>query len=530
MKPSSDNAEEDSEVKQPPKPPENWNRCHAYLERKKRFCRQQRQASSVFCGNHQHLEVSPSKSNGRKRIPCPLDPSHMIYEDMVDKHILICPRAKKRKRQEALPYFKENVNCGGCGSLCAERTPFRDETKSLEWAQRIALRVLQVHQKLFQGTSTKSSNEKSPSLMTLNDLYEAIPLRDHSQQEMDAGIAESFQSNRIKSGGSRHVPQLASLVGHLRAMEVLPQLGKIKHAPPADKPLVLLEMGAGRGMFGLTAAGVAGAGSLQTHLVMLERTGSRSKADKIFRSLPKHDSTDSSYLKLDEVHWSRIGCDLSHVDLPRVLSKGDIDDPKIVVIAKHLCGAGTDLALKSLEPIKERLNACILATCCHGVCDWKEYVGRDFLRKEMEDGDEGILFGSTEFDLLRRWCAGAVACQSAKNDAKVDPSSVHTQNEINVEHSNAPTNEFPSDKGVNISSIVCSLNLHCGIQGLGRACQRLIDYGRLEYLRSEIFSNTITATVDLCHYVPSGVSPQNAALVAYHRQGKRGSIIAEKAR
>ena len=69
----------------PPQPPENWDRCRAYMKRKGRFCRQQITKGNLYCGNHQHLEEQSvscsfidniaSKKKFRKRVPCPIDPS-----------------------------------------------------------------------------------------------------------------------------------------------------------------------------------------------------------------------------------------------------------------------------------------------------------------------------------------------------------------------------------------------------------------------------------------------------------------------
>jgi hypothetical protein len=59
--------------------------------------------------------------------------------------------------------------------------------------------------------------------------------------------------------------------------------------------------------------------------------------------------------------------------------------------------------------------------------------------------------------------------------------------------------------------IVDSLKLDCGVQGIGRACQRLIDYGRKEYMRQVLFC---TDKAELLYYVSPEVSPQNAALIA----------------
>ncbi|VEU38315.1 unnamed protein product [Pseudo-nitzschia multistriata] len=189
-----------------------------------------------------------------------------------------------------------------------------------------------------------------------------------------------------------------------------------------NSPLVILEMGAGRGMFGLAAAGVANVCGANTHFFMLDRAGARSKADKAFRNIPKNVCTDKPYLKLDGIDWCRLCCDVSHVNLPVVLHRDEkFKNAKIVVIAKHLCGAGTDLALKAIEPIRQKVTGCLFATCCHGVCDWKHYVGRDILRGVMEgeeSNDEASKvpsFGPLEFDLLRRWSAATVATRGGKS-------------------------------------------------------------------------------------------------------------------
>ena len=52
------------------------------------------------------------------------------------------------------------------------------------------------------------------------------------------------------------------------------------------------------------------------------------------------------------------------------------------------------------------------------------------------------------------------------------------------------------------------LGLSCGGKGLGRAVQRIIDYGRCDYLKGRGFK------VNMVHYVPPDVTPQNALIVA----------------
>jgi tRNA:m4X modification enzyme len=263
-------------------------------------------------------------------------------------------------------------------------------------------------------------------------------------------------------------------------------------------------------MFGLTAAGVASAANQKVRLTMVERGVSRSKADTVLRNLPKN--PESSYLKLEDVQWSRLVCDLAHVNLPTVMKN---QKGKILVIAKHLCGSGTDLALKSIDPIKEDVSACVLATCCHGVCTWKDYVGRDYLTEAMEC--DKLSFGSAEFDLLRRWSAGTVSSLEVKTTTNHNAQPHHQDPaDVEVEHTvyDDCKDSDPSQGSLYISAVVQHLGLICGIQGLGRACQRLIDHGRREYLRRVIFAKKKGAH-KLIYYVPPEVTPQNALLLSH---------------
>ena len=191
---------------------------------------------------------------------------------------------------------------------------------------------------------------------------------------------------------------------------------------------------------------------------------------------------------------------------------------ELVVVAKHLCGVGTDLALKSLEPVKDNVvTACIIATCCHGVCFWKDYVRRDYPAAAMvHEGSSLSSFGAAEFELLRLWSSGTV------KDAARDGSQSGANNNADNEHANPREGSSSGDTGraLYVTRVVETLNLRCGAQGLGRACQRLIDYGRREYLRRVIFyddetNQTSANNVQLVYYVPDSVTPQNAALIAH---------------
>jgi tRNA:m4X modification enzyme len=450
----------------------------------------------------QRPEATATKRR-RRRVPCPVDSTHTVLEDQVEKHVKVCPKTKELQLQREQSFFREDCNSGGFGSMMGKKDgeSQQQQGSSMERAKRVAAAVLRAHQRLFAG-------EKVVDVMkiTLEDICAALPLKDLSQPELDAGLPAAVELHRIKSGGPKHLRQQASLVGHLRRTMT-------RDSSAANDRQCIVEMGAGRGMTGLVAAGaVAAAGSRPTELVMVERGASRSRADKILRKAAGR-TAGGSYLRLESVAWRRIHCDVRHVDLPTALQRQEETNRTVAVLAKHLCGAGTDLALKSVLPVRDRVSSVVMATCCHGVCSWQDYVGRDYLREAMQE----VSFGQDEFDLLRMWSGGTILDQRCCNRHKKDNQSLSTEeNESPPEEEHRKLPAVNSDTKVpSCPKVVKALQLACDPQGLGRACQRLIDFGRLQYLQKQLFPE---GHVELLHYVPESVTPQNAVLIA-HRRG-----------
>lgn len=298
----------------------------------------------------------------------------------------------------------------------------------------MALQVLNVYDTLFLGDKSIDTNEPPKltperiqrlSALAFDDLLLAIPTEDLADTEFNAGLQSTVSEQKIRTGGPKHLRQIGSLVGHLRQQQLLPSIsGKIDDERREQIDTVL-EMGAGRGMTGLVAAGVLSASKNGAKLIMVERAGTRGKADTTIRRAieakkkrddsngsEEHSSADKNeYLDLTRVQMTRIKCDLAHVHLPMALESVNEDESQscqqnIMVVAKHLCGAGTDLALKSLQPISHRVSGCVFATCCHGVCNWPDYVGRDYLLELFADNSSKA-FGEREFNLMKKWGAGS---------------------------------------------------------------------------------------------------------------------------
>ena len=71
--------------------------------------------NSKYCVNHIHNDISISlekSSVERKRVVCPVDPSHTVFEDKLQKHLRVCNKTKKSESDSSCSYFVPNCNCG----------------------------------------------------------------------------------------------------------------------------------------------------------------------------------------------------------------------------------------------------------------------------------------------------------------------------------------------------------------------------------------------------------------------------------
>ena len=78
-----------------------------------------------------------------------------------------------------------------------------------------------------------------------------------------------------------------------------------------------------------------------------------------------------------------------------------LEGKRTVGLAKHLCGAATDLALVALAQLpRERLAGVAIATCCHHRCEWQHYVGRQYFADQL-----GL--APSDFAKITRWSSWA---------------------------------------------------------------------------------------------------------------------------
>lgn len=88
-----------------------WPKCIVWFPNRARFCSGERVPGSKYCVNHIHLDGEVGEHK-RRRVVCPIDPSHTVYEDKLEKHIKICNKSKQNEEVMNCPYFILNCNQG----------------------------------------------------------------------------------------------------------------------------------------------------------------------------------------------------------------------------------------------------------------------------------------------------------------------------------------------------------------------------------------------------------------------------------
>ncbi|XP_056133501.1 tRNA:m(4)X modification enzyme TRM13 homolog isoform X1 [Lampris incognitus] len=486
-------------------------RCGFYVERKRRFCKMVVGIGNQFCGEHANAE----NGNTKRRIPCPLDPKHTVFENCLSQHLKKCNNRDKPKPV----YYVEDVNAGS-----GDEDVLDDQ---IALAQRSKAELDVYLQKL--KTAVKEFDLK---------LDESILSHPVLNQELD----------NPKNGDAafKHLKQQASILGNMEALSLL----------GANKCFV--EFGAGRGKLSHWIHE-----ALKTyedfHFLLVERSSTRFKVD----GKNQHFTAE----------FERLQVDIQHLDLSKVPLLREKKIP-VVGVGKHLCGAATgetwyihhsrgsqhsfvpgnwknwvgssmycelgsqtlqqaqqeslvsqncpppyfkvkDLALRCLlersevcgtsesacrrhewtdrtaEPGGAGPDVCglTIALCCHHRCVWRHYVGKDFFRQR------GL--GACEFAAFTRMSSWATCGQRPVHD--VCPSHDYGSKDHDEDHKVTEESDPDSFNGVPSPE---------DREHIGRLCKLFIDQGRVHYLQKKGCDARLT------YYTNSTVTLENVLLTA----------------
>eukprot|EP01029_Cantina_marsupialis_P022288 TRINITY_DN5433_c0_g2_i1.p1 TRINITY_DN5433_c0_g2~~TRINITY_DN5433_c0_g2_i1.p1 ORF type:complete len:455 (+),score=154.22 TRINITY_DN5433_c0_g2_i1:46-1410(+) len=342
-----------------------WTRCQFFLEKKKRFCSLHPLPGSTFC--HAHDTQTERKA---KRIPCPLDPNHSIYEKDLKKHLKICNKHKLEASLEDKPYYSKGVNFGEI-----------DETET----SKLTLKDIVLKYDI-------NFEEFSAKIESLYDEHIGDLPREVIVQEKCVEMIEEAKAKGAKRAILRHLIQQASIVGHMEKVGL------------TNKEQLFLELGSGRGTLSLALQKAVP----QLDAILIDRAAVRRKTDAKLR-----ESGGRS---------GRVRIDIQDLDLKKL---PDIQNRCIVGCGKHLCGVGSDFALRCMaatfdsnttdeEGPKCHVDGIAIASCCHHVCFWNHYVGRDYFTEVLN-------ISPLEFDLMRRvasWAVCGIDAEARKKEAK----------------------------------------------------------------------------------------------------------------
>ncbi|NWH28735.1 TRM13 enzyme, partial [Grus americana] len=431
-------------------------RCAYFVERKKRFCKMIPAPGRRFCGEHGQQE----EENDRKRIPCPLDPKHTVYEDQLQKHLKKCNSREKPKPV----YFVQDINAG-----------FKD--------------VAEIPEKQVP-ISSLSREELEDLIIKLKKASNGLELHLKEQILSHKALQEALNDPKNGESAFKHLKQQASILGN---MEKLHLLGPGR---------CFVEFGAGRGKLSHWVD-VALQNVENVQFLLVERATTRFKVDG------KHKRRDSIF--------ERLQVDIQHLCLKKVpiLEKKKLP---VVGIGKHLCGAATGMnyvcymyILNSLCPKCQtfRANTCftgrrssysvpvsgiVIALCCHHKCDWTHYVGKDFFKS--------VGLGLVEFNYFQRMSSWATCgMQETTTKASTSEESEDQTNDTEEHEQTFSKTESGSDTVQGILTVEERKEIGC-------LCKLLIDHGRVEYLQQRGYKAALQ------YYTESAVSLENVLLTA----------------
>lgn len=340
------------------------------------------------------------------------------------------------------------------------------------------------------------------------------------------GIGKEGVGRRMWNS-QRHEEQQRSIVGHMEKKDML------------AKGHVYVEMGAGRGTLSLTLREALPA----CNIVLVERGSQRYKVDP--KMVDRHATASDTLAAsggsngIDPAagcagSFERVRIDIAHLNLRKVAA---VQQQKVVVTGKHLCGGATDLALRcavntlaplpptapglaavelsaAAQPTQDTLGAqggtlrgIAIATCCHHRCDEQSYLSSAWLHRVFAESSQGGVGveggeqlggganggsiagrgGRVKFDLVRlvtSWACSSLSCTRRPNKDK----SIHAQKSRGSVHTSPPLGAAGEGEGLAADGGGVADTGKPFEQGqylsivererVGRECKRLLDFGR----------------------------------------------------
>jgi tRNA:m4X modification enzyme len=407
-------------------PPPLPRQCAHFVVRKRRYCRLAKlRESDQYCPSHaaevqsqdkdsEGQQPDQKKARTRKRVPCPIDGKHSVYEDQLRFHLKVCEAGRVKKRIESPAYFSRGINedpvvTVGEAVSSSSQAPGASTGSNAEgipeWKQQAAQvaakvdTVLQVmrdaHPYLFEPAFNTEIHEPQLSKETNQEATDtSTTKRDakHGRQERSivghlravlGGIAEA--DTNTNDDTESHLSRSCSK--EAESTKALVPACRIDTAVLEKSRVVFVEMGAGKG--GLTSAARDYFPSEPHHYCMVDRSVFSNKRVQLQPGVSRIriDIRHLDLAKLPPVLNESIpGSDASGASASASAESDNAETPKrrsdtrMALISKHLCGPATCYTLRAAINGLETGDVITVALCCHQLLDWDAYIARDILQ------------------------------------------------------------------------------------------------------------------------------------------------------
>ncbi|CCH59677.1 hypothetical protein TBLA_0B08620 [Henningerozyma blattae CBS 6284] len=311
--------------------------CQYFIERKKRTCGMMRKKNMKYCVEHSKLDPQEAKENLKKRIPCPLDPNHTIYEYQLNKHVKKCNKNKLIHSNDNQCYYLQDLNLGN------KENRFNKKDISLEREHELIIATIPIlkaylDQNLHPNCNGVWKLDKRENQFMIDNRYvqlENEKTRKHAIQQssliqnmLDRGILQS--ENLLSFGLIEFGCGRAEFTRYIHD-------SLVNNKPPSGKQ----------------------------HCILIDRAPNRNKFDS----------------KLIHMQKDRLRIDIKDLKVNPLLH----DNLPYTSVSKHLCGVATDLTLRCLLVNNNSVNpnGICIAMCCRHICNPDDYINPDFIIEKV---------------------------------------------------------------------------------------------------------------------------------------------------
>lgn len=332
------------------------NRCsYIHPNKNNKQCGLQVRKGQIYCFAHinkvesssqKEIDISKQRKNGQliKRVVCPVDPTHTVWENRLIKHLKICNAVKEKleikHKEETCEWFSVNYNLQDVDATC----------------ELLELPINENDWREFTNEVTTKYDKMFSHELTLED----------------GKYIKGLETRLEEVSNQKHILQQSSLIQKLIDNDLI------------CNDAVIIEFGCGRAEFSryhnkaMTEI-FKDCNEYRPQYLLVDRAVPRLKFDKKMIA-------DMEELKIENSEIRRLKVDIKDLKLAESLKA--FKSHNFIGISKHLCGVATDLTLRCLLNTVEdtpelNFKGCVIAMCCRHCCkyEWLLEDSKDYLKK-----------------------------------------------------------------------------------------------------------------------------------------------------